>query len=401
MMSSSDAQRIIKGTPKRVPVNAIEPELARLWRVTTETSEKKSDEEVVRACALNLMVYTSDERDAEKVTMLIDQLAIQHPCRAIIMIANAEASSSPAGPDLETLISAHHHITETGGYHLYCEQVTISAKSETVEELPSIVIPLLVPDLPVFLWWYGDPTFDDELFHRFVSASDRLILDSTQLQTPDVGFAKLADLVSNSIQGVPDHTICSDLTWVRLTSWRLLTAQFFDPQNLRPYLGRLSRIILEYQTHEDDPRLPVHVFLFIGWLASRLKWQIPPRSAGAWHQIEGHHHVLHLSRDDQPVTLEIRGTSRSVEGKELLSLRLIVDEEPSGLFSITQTDDPLRAETLIDVEQTNTMKRVVRLEALDTLQLIDKELEILWHDAVYEEALEMAAALMRGYKSDE
>ncbi|MBI4641739.1 MAG: glucose-6-phosphate dehydrogenase assembly protein OpcA [Candidatus Tectomicrobia bacterium] len=401
MKLSSDVQRIIKGEGKSVPINDIEPELARLWKAAIETSGEKSDDEIIRACALNLMVYTSDKREAENVAAILDQLVIQHPCRAIVMIADSESSGPSTSPDLQASISTHHHATATGGHHLYCEQVTMSAKGEVVEELPSIVIPLLIPDLPVFLWWYGDPPFDDELFHRFVSTSDRLILDSTQFQASNVGFAKLSDLIRNGVQGVPDQTICSDLTWSRLTPWRLLTAQFFDPQNLRPYLDRLNRIIFEYQISEDDSQLPAQAFLFAGWLASRLKWQLPPRSAGPWHKIEGHHHFLHLYKDDQPVTIEIRGARGSHVGATgrtplLLSLKLIADEEPSGLFSITQTDDPLCAEVVIEVEQMTPMKRVVRLEELDLLHLIDKELEILWQDVVYEEALEMAADLMRG-----
>ena len=44
----------------------------------------------------------------------------------------------------------------------------------------SVVQPLFLPDLPVFLRWRGVPTFGGDAFESLVDVVDRLIVDSTE-----------------------------------------------------------------------------------------------------------------------------------------------------------------------------------------------------------------------------
>ena len=44
--------------------------------------------------------------------------------------------------------------------------------------LTAVVLPLLLPELPVFTWWEGTPPFDQQVFDELTSVTDRLIVDS-------------------------------------------------------------------------------------------------------------------------------------------------------------------------------------------------------------------------------
>ena len=54
------------------------------------------------------------------------------------------------------------------------ECVTVDVSTENERQLASIASPLLVPDLPDFLWWAADTDRGGSLFSELVGISDRL-----------------------------------------------------------------------------------------------------------------------------------------------------------------------------------------------------------------------------------
>ena len=77
----------------------------------------------------------------------------------------------------------------------------------------SVIVPLLVADLPVFLRWRGLPEFD-EVFDELIGIVDRLIVDSTEWPNDELprGYAQLAKRF--------DRTGISDIAWERTERWR-------------------------------------------------------------------------------------------------------------------------------------------------------------------------------------
>ena len=113
----------------------------------------------------------------------------------------------------------------------------------------SVVAPLLLPDLPVFLRWRGQPPFGDRCFDQLVDTVDRLIVDSTEWAGLPEPYARLAEIF--------DRVAVSDIAWARTSRWRPHLA------TLWPGIADVSRIKVkgtEAQAH-----------LLAGWLRSRLK----------------------------------------------------------------------------------------------------------------------------------
>ena len=75
------------------------------------------------------------------------------------------------------------------------EQATILASGSAVRSIANIIQPLLKPDLPVYLWWLGDPPGrDDPTFIGLVDISSRMIVDSTGFFNPEQDIGTLSTL---------------------------------------------------------------------------------------------------------------------------------------------------------------------------------------------------------------
>ncbi len=135
------------------------------------------------------------------------------------------------------------------------------ATVETLRHLPAVVLPLLLPELPVFTWWEGTPPFSEEVFEELASVTDRLIVDSATFLDPVADLARLLEVAQ-----VPGPAL-SDCVWGRLTPWRELMAAPFNGPPLRGAAGGISRVRV------DAVDLSAGLEL-VGWLASRLQWKL-------------------------------------------------------------------------------------------------------------------------------
>lgn len=372
--------------PKEVSIKAIEDEIGQLWKGMADLQARETGHALIRARALNLMVYSPGEEEADSIAELIARIAVQHPCRAIVMIA----ASREAKSDLQAWVSAYCLPPVGSAGHICCEQIAIRAKRDAHEKLPSIIAPLLVRDLPVFLWWRG-AAFKSELFGRLAGISDRIIIDSADFENPTADLSELA----NSIASRYRSAAFSDLAWARLTSWRQLAAQLFDSPTFRPYLYRLGKVIIEYGSNSRDRRaIPTEALLAAGWLASRLKWQL----AATGHMPKNQRDqsapgslVLNMISGARPIAIELRAvaSSAALNGR-LASLKLIAEEDSPALFAVSRGEDPACIEASAEVAGMSPIRRIMCWEDESLAQMISKELEIIGQDAVYEQALKMA-----------
>jgi glucose-6-phosphate dehydrogenase assembly protein OpcA len=138
-----------------VNVGSIERELRNLWRNEAESEQGRSGSAVVCAHTLNLLVYPAGGGDPEFLTRVMNPIVTGHPSRAILI----EPMQSQGQSDFEARVSASC-IARHGTGMLGCELIMLRAKPCAYEKLRSVVMPLIVPDLPIFLWWRS-PLSDD------------------------------------------------------------------------------------------------------------------------------------------------------------------------------------------------------------------------------------------------
>ena len=378
----SEQSEIRNPQSEMVNVRAIERELTSLWKQAGE-----DDGGVIRACLLNLIVYVPSAAFSNEVDNIIAEVTAGHPSRAILIIANREA----AEPHLSARVTSRCTMPTATSKQVCCEQVTLEAGGQQVNEVPSATIPLLLSDLSIYLWWRAVPRLGDRVFKRLVDTSDRVIIDSAEFASPHEDLLTLATLLRES----PRWTAFSDLNWARLTAWRALLAGFYDVPHYRHSLDQLDSVVIEYTPPTADPAaIPPRALILAGWLASRLDWKVNP--GGTTRKDAST--VFEFEARGRKVTVEFATAQNvAIEAGRIAFVTLASAGSSSATFNVKRSADRRRIETDVILGDERKIQRVLSYENWSEAELVGRELEILGHDRVYEQAIlaagEMVAAL--------
>jgi glucose-6-phosphate dehydrogenase assembly protein OpcA len=128
-----------------------------------------------------------------------------------------------------------------------------------VKHPDSVVLPLLLPDSPVAVWWPTDPPADPAK-DPLGRLAQRRITDSA-----NVNRGKSQALHGQCRSYTAGNT---DLAWTRLTQWRALLAAALDQHPLK--------VVGATVTAE---RISPSADLLVAWLHSRLKVDVERRSS--------------------------------------------------------------------------------------------------------------------------
>jgi glucose-6-phosphate dehydrogenase assembly protein OpcA len=364
-----------------IDVAAIERELTALWKNAGEEDDEHGG--VIRACVLNLLVYLPDHEGIFDVGELLTEITTAYPSRAIIMVANPTAGSA-----ISAWVTSRCTLPTATSKQVCCEQVTIMADGEQVNEMPSAVAPLLLSDLPIYLWWRAVPTLTDKVFKRLVDLADRVIIDSGIFADPHGDLLSLAVLLRDTSR----WAAISDLNWARLTEWRALLASFYDVADYRPILDRLDRIVIEYAPLAHDGEvIPPRALLLGGWLASRLGWEL--NDGGTTRQAETS--ICEMTIGGRSGLIELVPTLKpDIEPGHIASISLMVTANGTASFSVKKIAGGHRLETEVTLGHERRIGRLLGYGNPRESILIGRELEILGHDRVYEQAVILAGEMI-------
>ena len=364
-------------------VSALERELARLRR-SMGAHAKENGVPVARASVLNLVVFATREIHARRAAATIDELATRHPSRAIVVVTDRGREGN--SPELEM----HCQLpAPSDGQQVSYEQILIRARGDADRRLVSAVIPLLLPDLPVFLWWTETPPLDASYFDELLALADRLIVDSADFARPDRTLARL-HAVARAGHGRYGLT---DFNWTRITPWRELTSQFFDVPAWRPFLDGITGIRVGFAVEADGREIhPSQALLFIGWLASRLGWMaqdaLAPSEAGGL--------LFDMRRADGPeIQVRVRPRfRRGLEEGDLSGLRIQAEHDGQHAeFVVKRAENGSHATALVTIGGRGVAERIVPLGKPGVSDLLGEELTIARSDTIYEDALAALVAL--------
>ena len=383
---------------ERTSVRAIAEHLSALWSAPLDggdadgalVSEKGMPH--ARASVLNLIVTVVDDAAASRVVQTMVGLGVRHPSRALVLVPEQESAAAP----LDARISTHCHDPVGASERVCYEEVVLTVRGEAARHLSGIVAPLLIHDLPTYVWWPGDPPFSDPVFDQLVDMGDRLIVDSSDFSDHLPGLRRLSTLRRRSGVG--------DLSWGRLAWWQERTAQFFDAPRFRRYLPNLSRLDVRYAVappsstrHEEDGEVAPGVaqpmaqaLLFAGWIATRLGWRrhrtLESMLDGRFRlQMEGRHEMVELTIQPTPTD--------AIRPGDLLSVRLAsLGETGAAQFIIDREDDEATVAT--NADGMTALLRRVAVETAAESELLASQLTMDLVDPVYEDALRAAAILL-------
>lgn len=332
----------------------------------------------MRTSLLNMVVYAEHEESAQYASRIIEDLSSHHPSRALIVVAQPSDGES----HIEAQLAAHCHMSQAMEQSVCCEEVTLHVSGRAAHHLHSIIVPLLVPDLPVYIWWTERLPEDPHLFLELLGTSDRLIVDSARFWDQPEELLRLARLSEQE----PRSTV-GDLTWGRLETWRDLLTQQQHVTEMRHHLASVKSVEVRYAGGATDKSGAA--FLFAAWLAEELGWNTGAVSS------HGAGRFTVRAAEDRRVSVHLLPVDyQLVEPGYLVSLKIACQSETaSALLSISRTGDPHHL-TIRTEHRGGVTEDHVRIEQGDVAEMLMRELDGAPHSSDYRRVLRLAAPLL-------
>lgn len=301
-------------------IAGIEAELARIWASTSRTVEQPDGSVerhvAARTSVLNLVVVARRPEIAERAVAAIRGLTARHPSRTLVL-----ATADPDGPGrIDARIEAACVLPRAEAAEMCSESIFLTAGGETGRHFAAIVAPLLIHDLPVTVWWPGDPPLGAMATHELLGMADRLVVDGSAWSGD--GLDRLGMLATLDLD---PRLVVVDFALTRQARWREAIAATFDRPDLRPALRGITRIGIEYATGPSAIRGGTNVvrpLYHAAWLAARLEFGVEAPIARVG---DGYAGALRVGR-------------RHVD----VSLRPRVDAHPPGTTLAVRLDAAIR-----------------------------------------------------------
>ena len=205
-----------------------------------EESAHETDGPDLRTSVMTHLAWVPPEWKEVAVDTLAG-LGERHPSRGILLFPEPSAADG-----IDAKVSMLAFPLREQRRHIAAEVIELRLRGLTSRAAASIVNPLLVPALPVFLRWRGRPPFGAAEADELIDVCDRLIYDSKEWPDTPEAYSELPF----------QRTACSDIAWRRTEPWRGVLA------GLWPGVGEMRSLYVRGPVAEAS--------LLAGWLRSRL-----------------------------------------------------------------------------------------------------------------------------------
>jgi glucose-6-phosphate dehydrogenase assembly protein OpcA len=188
-------------------------------------------------------VVWAPPRWLQKARSVLAGLEERHPARTILLVPQSGRSSG-----VEARVRLRQTNVEGVEREVFAEVLELRLRGTAAQHPGSIVLPLLVPDLPAFCRWRGEPPWGTSSLEEIVDVCDRLVVDSDEWSGLPRAYERPSALF--------ERIAVSDIAFARTLPWRVALAELW------PGIAKVERLRVE------GPR--ADALLLAGWLRSRL-----------------------------------------------------------------------------------------------------------------------------------
>jgi glucose-6-phosphate dehydrogenase assembly protein OpcA len=362
----------------------IERALAHIWAGAARGRGEDDHHVAARSSVLNLVVVAGRRETAEHCAATIEATAGRHPSRSLIL----SALDMEGKPGLDATIQTVSTATEDGAAQSGAETIYVTVHGETSHHLASIIVPLLVHDLPVALWWPREPQFGSHRADRLLPLTDRLIVDGSSWSGD--GLDRLGAM-ARVTQG--RRLVVADFALIRQGRWREALASFYDLPDLRPHLRAVRSITVEFAAPEEhDPAGLTNIVrpvYHVAWLASRLGMSVvqPIR------RLPDGSRVATLRQRDHAVAVEWLPTISDLGEGSTVRVKIVSNLGGAELVGAVTAGD-CTVEVGIYDRGRERVRRTYQAPRLEEVDLLERALEDNISDSVSSDALAMAGRLI-------
>jgi glucose-6-phosphate dehydrogenase assembly protein OpcA len=222
-------------------------ELDEMWTALSRDPSGEGDG-ALRACSMTLVTLAEECEDFSVLGEVIAALMPEHPARTIVVRLQG------AGEQLSERVYSQCWRPFGQKRQVCCEQVEITASDATLADLPSVILPLAVPDLPLIAWCRCARVATLPEFGAIAAMAQRVIVDGNPLPTAREALGLVGGIAANGVR-------VSDLAWTRLTRWRAVLSQLFENRQNLAELPRISKV-----TVTTNGEAPVGACYFGAWV---------------------------------------------------------------------------------------------------------------------------------------
>jgi glucose-6-phosphate dehydrogenase assembly protein OpcA len=193
------------------------------------------------------MVIVVPEEHAEAAMDAARQASHEHPARVLGVILGDGRGAAQVNAQVGT------------GAGWTGETALIRLKGEVVKHAESVVLPLLLPDSPVAIWWPADAP-EDPAEDPLGALAQRRITDAAATTR-----GKTKAMETQCASYAPGNT---DLAWTRITPWRALLASALDQHRVKVTGASVAA-----------ERISPSADLLAAWLGDRLRVDVDRTSS--------------------------------------------------------------------------------------------------------------------------
>jgi glucose-6-phosphate dehydrogenase assembly protein OpcA len=261
------------------------------------------------------LVIVVPEDHAEEAMGAARQASHEHPARVLGVILGDGRGAAQVNAQVGT------------GAGWTGETALIRLKGEVVKHAESVVLPLLLPDSPVAIWWPADAP-DDPANDPLGALAQRRVTDAAAHAR-----GKMKAMETQCASYAPGNT---DLAWTRITPWRALLAAALDQQPLKVTGASVAA-----------ERISPSADLLATWLGDRLRVDVERKSSSGPGITE--------------VVLDTRGGPIRLERRDGKLATFSSPESPDRPVALKRRDVPeLLAEELRRLDEDEVYAATVR-----------------------------------------
>lgn len=371
----SDEEMITPVASRHVDPEHVETELMELWN---DVTDQIGADTVLRARSLTLVAFTDRSELQPELQETLAAVSRRHPSRAVVIVER------PNGSALDTWISVHCQRNDRT--RLCNEQIMIETSRDRLDQVSSLVLALVVPDLPIAVWWWGD-VVGTPIFDALYDLSDRFLLDASTFQQPIHSLAaEAADLLTD--EGYP---VVADLAWEESVDWRDLITKQFDVAEWAAHLPDLAAVDVSYDWTPDTPYNPAEALLVAGWMAHRLDW-----TPVAAVRTDGGGCLLTFDTGTQEVRLTVRRSAEPLGFRHgIAEMEMRTSADPPFEFHLSRERDGVCGTLTVTRADEILHRRTVSLETPDRVDSLDRFLTHVGRDRLFGATLRKLAPLLR------
>jgi Glucose-6-phosphate dehydrogenase subunit len=247
------------------------------------------------------------EQWVEAATGTLAGLAERHPSRTILLFPRPDDPQDV----LEGEVDFRCFVRGGEQREVCSEVISLRLCGRRAAAPASVVTPLLVSDLPVFLRWRGPLPFGASELDQLVEVADRLIVDSREWPDARADLARLAELF--------DRIAVSDIAWARTQRWRAAVSDLW-PDVAEASVLKVAGPFME-------------ALLLQSWLGARLRRDVrlEHEPAGEIELVEVDGRAAHPTRRDAATSSDLLSDQLELFGRDRIY------EEAVRSFSPQQT----------------------------------------------------------------